>query len=393
MAIFNSWLLFLLLITTFLSLIVGWLSHRLISASREKILNQKIRTLRETILEQKEEITQNNQLTVSSAMDGLDGEAENRLTDSLADLQSHNQKLQDSERDLQVKLSQLYTKKQVEISGLKTEMKDLRDRLDSIKGQSTLEERIESPINENEQEWSAETQQDLAANNVADASLLDSVSNSSTTIEIDSQKQTIGRLENQLKIETDVYRRRIDELEEKLEFAQLTKTSGSSKEDKAAIKAVSEQLAEKDAELIAVRNQFDTLQQTVAAAAAKAASADITPAKPIAPSSAEPEPKAVTKATKRKVTKKKAKKKVAKKQPSKKTMSKTAAVVRDDLTRINGIGPKIKELLYKNGVTNFQQIATMKAADVREMADKLGNFRDRIKRDEWVKQAKQLAKK
>lgn len=388
MAIFNSWLLFLLLITTFLSLIVGWLSHRLISSSREKILNQKIRTLRETIVEQKEEITQNNQFSVSSAVDGMEAEADTRLTDSLVELQLRNQKLQDSERDLQVKLSQLYTKKQVEISGLKTDMKDLRDRLESIKGQSTLEEWVELPMSENDQGKQAETNQDNAASATVDASMFNSAINSSTTIEIDSQKQTIGRLENQLKIETDVYRRRIDELEEKLEFAQLTKTTGSSKEDKAAMQAVSEQLAEKDAELIALRNQFDAWQKTAEAAAAKTSSIEIVEEKPTASLSVKPAPKKVTKTTKRKVTKKKAKKKVTKKKISKKTTT-----VRDDLTLINGIGPKIKGLLYKNGVTNFQQIANMKAADVREMADKLGNFRDRIKRDEWVKQAKQLVKK
>jgi len=65
---------------------------------------------------------------------------------------------------------------------------------------------------------------------------------------------------------------------------------------------------------------------------------------------------------------------------------------KDDLTLISGVGPKLKEKLYAAGITQFAQIAAWKAADIRAFDDKL-SFKGRIKRDEWVKQAKALMKK
>jgi predicted flap endonuclease-1-like 5' DNA nuclease len=63
----------------------------------------------------------------------------------------------------------------------------------------------------------------------------------------------------------------------------------------------------------------------------------------------------------------------------------------DDLTAIKGLGPKAAEKLQAEGVTRFADIAGWKAADV-ERYDALINGRGRIVRDEWVKQAKALAK-
>ncbi len=71
---------------------------------------------------------------------------------------------------------------------------------------------------------------------------------------------------------------------------------------------------------------------------------------------------------------------------------KATASAKDDLTLISGVGPKLKEKLYNEGITQFAQIAVWKAADIREFDDKL-SFKGRIKRDEWVKQAKALMKK
>ena len=63
----------------------------------------------------------------------------------------------------------------------------------------------------------------------------------------------------------------------------------------------------------------------------------------------------------------------------------------DDLTQIKGIGPKFNSVLNENGVTSFAQIADWKAADIKKIDQEL-SFKGRIKRDEWVKQAKKLMK-
>ena len=64
----------------------------------------------------------------------------------------------------------------------------------------------------------------------------------------------------------------------------------------------------------------------------------------------------------------------------------------DDLTRINGIGPKLQALCYSLGVRRFDQIAKWKKADVTEVDEYLGGFKGRIERDKWVKQAKLLSR-
>lgn len=59
----------------------------------------------------------------------------------------------------------------------------------------------------------------------------------------------------------------------------------------------------------------------------------------------------------------------------------------DDLTRIRGIGPKLSQLLQSLGITRFTQIAAFDAADLAALDDKLGAFRGRAVRDDWVGQA------
>lgn len=63
----------------------------------------------------------------------------------------------------------------------------------------------------------------------------------------------------------------------------------------------------------------------------------------------------------------------------------------DDLTRIKGVGPKLRDLLATLGVTRFEQIAGWSDADIAEIDAKLGRFEGRIERDNWVAQAKFLA--
>ncbi|WP_454849027.1 NADH-quinone oxidoreductase subunit E [Rhizobium binxianense] len=63
----------------------------------------------------------------------------------------------------------------------------------------------------------------------------------------------------------------------------------------------------------------------------------------------------------------------------------------DDLKLISGVGPKIEATLNEIGIFTFVQIAGWKKAE-REWVDGFLNFRGRIERDDWVKQAKALAK-
>jgi len=63
---------------------------------------------------------------------------------------------------------------------------------------------------------------------------------------------------------------------------------------------------------------------------------------------------------------------------------------KDDLKKISGVGPAIEKKLNKMGVTRYRQIANWKAAEITRADDKL-NFKGRIKRENWVRQAKTLA--
>lgn len=63
----------------------------------------------------------------------------------------------------------------------------------------------------------------------------------------------------------------------------------------------------------------------------------------------------------------------------------------DDLKLISGVGPVLEGKLHALGITRFEQIAKFKKADITRV-DEVLNFKGRIDRDEWVKQAKALAK-
>ncbi|MFT4160603.1 NADH-quinone oxidoreductase subunit E [Shinella sp.] len=63
----------------------------------------------------------------------------------------------------------------------------------------------------------------------------------------------------------------------------------------------------------------------------------------------------------------------------------------DDLKLISGVGPKIEGILHELGIFTFAQVAAWKKAE-REWVDGYLNFKGRIERDDWVKQAKALAK-
>jgi NADH-quinone oxidoreductase subunit E len=63
----------------------------------------------------------------------------------------------------------------------------------------------------------------------------------------------------------------------------------------------------------------------------------------------------------------------------------------DDLKLISGVGPKIEGVLHTLGIFTFAQVASWKKAE-REWVDGYLSFHGRIDRDDWVKQAKALAK-
>ncbi len=64
----------------------------------------------------------------------------------------------------------------------------------------------------------------------------------------------------------------------------------------------------------------------------------------------------------------------------------------DDLKLISGVGPKLEQTLNNLGFWHFDQIAKWKKSDIAIVDDEL-SFKGRIERDDWVKQAKALARK
>ena len=63
----------------------------------------------------------------------------------------------------------------------------------------------------------------------------------------------------------------------------------------------------------------------------------------------------------------------------------------DDLTQIKGLGPKLATTLQEMGITTLAQIAAWNDADIDRVDGQLGRFEGRIRRDQWVEQAKLLA--
>ena len=63
----------------------------------------------------------------------------------------------------------------------------------------------------------------------------------------------------------------------------------------------------------------------------------------------------------------------------------------DDLKLISGVGPKIEGTLHELGIFTFAQVSSWKLEE-RVWVDSYLNFKGRIERDDWVKQAEALAK-
>ncbi len=69
-----------------------------------------------------------------------------------------------------------------------------------------------------------------------------------------------------------------------------------------------------------------------------------------------------------------------------------AAEKADDLKRISGVGPKLEQVLNGRGIKRFADIAAWSDADIERIDGELG-FEGRIRRDDWVGQAKALLPK
>ena len=63
----------------------------------------------------------------------------------------------------------------------------------------------------------------------------------------------------------------------------------------------------------------------------------------------------------------------------------------DDLKKISGVGPALEKKLNDLGITTFAQVAAFTKDDIEKVDDAL-SFKGRIERDDWVSQAKELAK-
>ena len=64
----------------------------------------------------------------------------------------------------------------------------------------------------------------------------------------------------------------------------------------------------------------------------------------------------------------------------------------DDLQMLKGVGPKLAQKLNQNGITRFEQIASLNANEVAILDAKLGPFKGRLERDRVIEQASYLAR-
>ena len=166
-----------------------------------------------------------------------------------------------------------------------------------------------------------------------------------------------------------------------------TSSAGSSGAKKTTAKTTVKKAAATKKTASAKSAKTSTAKSTTAAksssastrkSASKAASAGKTPAKAAASSKSSTGAKKTTKA-----------KSAAKAAGPQLFTSRPSEV--DDLKLIAGVGPKLEGVLNEIGVYQYKQVASWKKTDIAHVDDKL-KFKGRIERDDWVKQAKALAK-
>ncbi len=103
-----------------------------------------------------------------------------------------------------------------------------------------------------------------------------------------------------------------------------------------------------------------------------------------------PKGKPTAKKTEAPKTKSAAKPKVADAKPAS-LLSEARPEGKDDLKLISGVGPKLEQTLNDLGVYHFDQVAKWKKKDIAWVDGNL-RFKGRIERDDWMSQAKILAK-
>jgi len=142
----------------------------------------------------------------------------------------------------------------------------------------------------------------------------------------------------------------------------------------------------------AATTKATTAKSTAAKPAAKAAKPAAKAAKPAAKTAkpAAKTTKPATKAAKPAAKASNARTAVAK-DGKPETLTKARAGGADDLKRINGVGPALEKTLNEMGFYHFDQVAGWRKKEV-EWVDSRLKFKGRIERDEWIKQAKALAK-
>ncbi len=65
----------------------------------------------------------------------------------------------------------------------------------------------------------------------------------------------------------------------------------------------------------------------------------------------------------------------------------------DDLKEILGVGPFLEKKLNAFGIYTFKQVAALKPDVIKQLGATFGSFSDRIVRERWVEQAKELYEK
>ncbi len=64
----------------------------------------------------------------------------------------------------------------------------------------------------------------------------------------------------------------------------------------------------------------------------------------------------------------------------------------DNLEALKGVGPKLAALLNAQGLTRFEQIASLSPGQIEALDSELGAFRGRLTRDRIIEQAHYLAR-
>lgn len=121
------------------------------------------------------------------------------------------------------------------------------------------------------------------------------------------------------------------------------------------------------------------------------AKAPVTPKAKAAPEAAEtPKVKAAPKAKPVPVAKSEPKVEVAASAPKPKKAPKAMAGRTDDLKKIEGIGPKVEQVLKGRGISRYQDLAAMDETALSALDKELG-LDGRVLRDDWAGQARRLA--